>query len=147
MRGLKRLTQNNLCDVVMDGNMTVINAIKVICNYRLNKNSSDYWMNVLSDKNDKLCTLAVKYLDSVLLNYHNYTSPFDKQSNVLNILTECHGLEYLGHTNNGNGKMIYYLNSGDCYTPTLINVDGDWFVGNIGDLLENHPKIKHDNPY
>ena len=147
MKELKRLTRNNLSYVVRDNNMAVINAIKAICDYRLTKNSSDYWMNVLSDKNDKLCALAIKYLDNVHLNYHNYASPFDKQSNVLNILAECHGLEYLGHTNNGKGKMIYYLNSGDCYANTLINLEGEWYVGNIGDLLENHPKIKHDNPY
>lgn len=147
MKSLKRLTRNNIANVLKDSNIDIINAIKTIANYRLNKSSYIYYQTILSDKNDSLCAKALKYLDSVHLNYQNYASPFDKQSNVLNILTECHGLEYLGHTNNGKGKMIYYLNSGDCYTPTLINVDGDWFVGCWGDLLENHPKIKHDNPY
>ncbi len=52
----------------------------------------------------------------------------------INHLLEMHGVEYLGK--NKLGQNVDYLNSGDCYVPTLFFVGDRMFISTVGDLVE-----------
>lgn len=58
---------------------------------------------------------------------------------VLNILGGFHGVEYLGHT--ATGLHVEYLNSGDCYVPTVLKVGDKFIWTTVGDYLETHPRF------
>ena len=75
--------------------------------------------------------------DSVVLMrktcYHSPTKLMVKFA-ALNELAETYGVEAC-ETLDG-GEYLEYLNTGDCYTPTIMNFRGRWFVGTLGGFLE-----------
>ncbi len=54
---------------------------------------------------------------------------------IINHITDSHGVEYLGE-HKRSGYDVYYINSGDTYVSTLINIGNHLRLTCIGDLIE-----------
>lgn len=67
---------------------------------------------------------------------YNRPKTYDVRLTVLNSLdTGLYGVESIEST---HGEYAEYLNTGDCYIPTLIYWRGNYRVQSIGDFIENN---------
>ncbi len=47
-----------------------------------------------------------------------------------------HGYEHIPQGRNSRSPAIHYANSGDTYSPTILYFNGNFSVGNWGDIVE-----------
>jgi hypothetical protein len=63
---------------------------------------------------------------------------YDLRLTCLDALGESYGVEAF-HTS--RGELVYYLNAGDTYAPTVIRFQGRYRVACWGDIAEKHGAI------
>lgn len=69
---------------------------------------------------------------------YNPPSTQDIRFHVLNKLAETFGVEAVAL---GDGTIVEHLNSGDMYTATLYKLNGHYYVGDIGSLIERRESM------
>lgn len=80
-------------------------------------------------------------LDTCRVYFNTHTqNPQRLALNLMNILGEFSGVEYLGETH--TGKEVEYFNAGDLYVPTIFMIEGNFYIEDIGSYRESHPKFK-----
>ena len=69
--------------------------------------------------------------------YNPHATRYLRRAAIAGLLTDFHGIEYLGIHKRSNDR-VYYLNAGDPYATTLIFKGNRAFVGCWGDLVERN---------
>lgn len=76
---------------------------------------------------------------AIALDKQCYNAPSLRQLRLeaLNAQAECYGVEYVAPGTGARSPGFEYLNTGDCYTTTIIRLySGRYIVSDIGTIIE-----------
>ena len=77
------------------------------------------------------------------LECHNSPPTWDLRMHALNALEDSNGGRFCGLETValGDGSLVEYLNAGDSYVATVYRLNGNYYVGDIGSLIERRDSM------
>lgn len=77
------------------------------------------------------------------LECHNAPPTWDIRMHALNALEDGNGGQFSGLETValGDGSLVEYLNAGDSYVATVYRLNGNYYVGDIGSLIERRDSM------